>query len=473
MCLSLTAFSQVSYYEIEDQPAPLVAEVVASGLDLPWELIWGPDDKLWFTERTGNIKKYDPQSGEVSTFHFVEDVFVSLDNSGLHAMQFHYDFENEPWVYLVYTFKDDSLRLSRMIYDSSNESLSGEEVLMQLAGEESHNGARLIFDQTDKLLFCTGDAFDPSLPQALDNPNGKILRMNPDGSVPDDNPIPGNLMYTIGHRNPQGLVQLPNGVIWSTEHGPAGDDELNRIERGRNYGWPNVSGACNDSLENIFCEANNVMEPAIAWSPTPAPCGLEYYNHPAIPQWRNCLLQVFLKRNGNPGQRIKVISLSEDGTEAGYVRDYLHEGPILPTDLGNLNQTGVFGRLRDVMAAPDGSVYICTSNQEFNGQYVVTEEDDRIIRIYNPLYSPSIVNQDVLLYPNPGDGSVLYLKFEESITGLIDLYIYDALGRAIDVIEADAGPFVQIDLKTLESGFYSLYFEHEGKKSAQMFVVRD
>ena len=143
--------------------------------------------------------------------------------------------------------------------------------------------------------MTTGDAQQQPQAQNPASLNGKILRLNLDGTIPANNPTPGSPVYTLGHRNPQGLVQLPNGRIYSSEHGPNNDDEINQIEAGRNYGWPNVEGYCDLPAEATFCAANNVREPLTVWTPTIAPAGLTYYDHPAIPGWRGSLLLAVLK----------------------------------------------------------------------------------------------------------------------------------------------------------------------------------
>jgi glucose/arabinose dehydrogenase len=448
-------------YAIDDV-VPLQASVVATNLDLPWDLVWGPDDRIWFTERTGAIKTYDPATGTVALVDTVPGVFNSSDNSGLHALFLHPDFEAEPWLYVNYTFEFTRLRLSR--FPVTPTGLGPEDTLLELAGQDSHNGARFALMDDGTLLFATGDAFNPLLPQDTANPNGKILRLNLDGSVPADNPVPGNPLFSLGHRNPQGLVILPNGEIWATEHGPDADDELNRIERGRNYGWPEVRGACDAPEELPFCDAWDVVEPALAWSPTAGPSGLDWYDHPAIPQWRGCLIAGFLKRRGEPGQRIKVIRLDGAGREVLDVRDYLHEGPVIPTDLDQLYQVGVFGRIRDVLCAPDGSVYLCTSNREFNGRYVLTEADDRLIRVYNPAYSAEPAPEgDVLVYPNPApSGASVYLKFPPSAEGPSLVRLYDIRGRLVLERTVQAGAWLAYRLGGLAPGNYLLRVEVPG-----------
>ncbi|MBI1192170.1 MAG: T9SS type A sorting domain-containing protein [Bacteroidetes bacterium] len=442
-------------YAIPD-PVPLVAEVVARNLDLPWDLVWGPDSQLWFTERTGALKRYDPSTREIMVLDTVPGVFNSTDNSGLHALLLHPNFAVEPWIYVSYTYTEDNLRLSRFWYGP--EGLQDEEILLEMAGKDSHNGARLLLDQTGKLLFATGDAYNPFLPQDSLSPNGKLLRLELDGSIPVDNPFPGNALYTLGHRNMQGLVQLPNGEIWSTEHGEDADDELNRHIPSRNYGWPDVAGACDAADEAAFCEVYAVVEPHLTWTPTAGPSGLDYYDHPAIPQWQGCLIAGFLKRRGDPGQRIRVIQLDDDGLQVLGVRDYLHEGPVVPTDLGQPNQIGVFGRIRDVLTAPDGSVYLCTSNREFNGQYALTEDDDRIIRIYNPAWNPVPCLGDCLsIYPSPvRSGQQLYLKFGESITGAARVSLFNVSGQRVLDAQVTTGPFIMLPLNALSPGPYVL-----------------
>jgi aldose sugar dehydrogenase len=119
--------------------------------------------------------------------------------------------------------------------------------------------------------------------------------MNLDGSVPDDNPISGSYIWTWGHRNAQGLLIAPDGKMYSSEHGPATDDELNLIIKGRNYGWPNVNGFCNTTSEIIFCNENNVVEPLFAWTPTLAVAGIAFYDNNVIPLWKNNILMANLK----------------------------------------------------------------------------------------------------------------------------------------------------------------------------------
>ncbi|MEJ7914343.1 MAG: PQQ-dependent sugar dehydrogenase, partial [Chitinophagaceae bacterium] len=171
--------------------------------------------------------------------------------------------------------------------------------------------------------------------------NGKILRINLDGSIPSDNPVVNNPVWSLGHRNAQGLTANGNR-LYASEHGPESDDEINIIEKGRNYGWPQVKGLCNETSEQVFCSANNVAQPIKTWTPTAAVCGLEFYNADAIPQWKNSLLLATLKNS-----RLYQLKLSAGGTEVVETNEFFN---------------GVYGRMRDLCVAPDGKVYICTGN---------------------------------------------------------------------------------------------------------------
>lgn len=229
-----------------------------------------------------------------------------------------------------------------------------------MLGARSHNGSRIAWDTDSTFLLTTGDAYwDPSA-QMLDQPTGKILRFKWDGSIPTDNPYQNSPVWTSGHRNPQGLVVAPNGLIYSSEHGPQDNDEINIIYKGANYGWPNVSGACDSVWELNFCNDSNVVEPIYAFTPTYAVCGLEYYNHTLIPEFEGDLLLATLKTTV-----LLDMDLDASGTQ------------ITDTTWAIKLE---FGRLRDVLVSPDGKVYICTSNHEFWNPPLLPG-DDKIIEL--------------------------------------------------------------------------------------------
>lgn len=329
-------------------PGNLHTRVLNNQLNFPWEILWGPDNFIWFTEREGRVKRMNPQTGETILVATISEVASTTNYNGLLGMAVHPQFSANPYVYLVYNyFGTNGDYLEKIVrYTYSGGTLIAPMVLVdgivgKIGGDFIHNGSRLVIGPDMKLYATTGDAnlrFD--LPQNPTSFNGKVLRVNLDGSIPADNPY-GNAVWTVGHRNAQGLV-FALGRLYSSEHGETTNDEINIIERGRNYGWPFVEGFCDLPAEQSFCSDNNVKEPIYAWTPTVAPSGIEFYNSNHISQWKRSLLVTFLK-----DQKLRQIKLNAAGTAVESVNEYF---------------VGEYGRLRDVAISPDGKVYLCTDN---------------------------------------------------------------------------------------------------------------
>ncbi|MEP6844507.1 MAG: PQQ-dependent sugar dehydrogenase [Panacibacter sp.] len=327
--------------------------IVKSGLNYPWEIIWGKDNHIWMTERNGKVSRMDPVSGNFTFSFTIKDV-EARNEGGLLGMALHPDFASNGLLYVIYNYNSSGKHLEKLVrFHYKNNTLDNPVVLFDnIIGSTNHNGSRLwITDETNpKIFITTGDAFDQSLSQPTNTLNGKILRLNIDGTIPGDNPFPNNPVWSYGHRNPQGLVMV-NNKLYASEHGPSVEDEINIIEKGRNYGWPNVEGPC-DGDEIAFCKSNNVKEPI--WSSgdnTLAVCGLDYYNKDLIPQWKNSLLMMTLKNSS-----IRQLRLSNDGLSVTSTSNYFPD---------------TWGRLRDLCISPDGKVYICTSNG--NNKDVIVE----------------------------------------------------------------------------------------------------
>jgi aldose sugar dehydrogenase len=337
---------------------------VASGLDVPWEMVWGPDNWLWFTEQGGTVSKLNPATGQKKVMLKIPDVYRRR-SMGLLGMALHPDFKKSPYVFLDYTFLQGSTILSRLVrYTYKADTLTDPVVLLDnIPGANGHNGSRVVIAPDGKLMMTTGDLNVGKNAQDKNSINGKILRMNLDGSVPADNPIPGSRVWSWGHRNAQGLVWSANGILYSSEHGDASNDELNLIRKGNNYGWPQVEGFCDRSEEKAFCETTPVTEPLKAWTPIIAPAGIEFYNGEAIPEWRNALLLTTLK-----SQSFRVLKLNSAGTAIVNEEIYLDKA---------------FGRLRDVCVSPAGDIYVSTSNKDWNpAEGFPKASDDRIIRLF-------------------------------------------------------------------------------------------
>jgi aldose sugar dehydrogenase len=335
-----------------EDPVALKTRVVNSTLNFPWEIIWGPDNFIWMTERQGRVSRLNPQTGEVIPLITIPDVKTVTDFNGLLGMALHPEFNTTPQVFVVYNYDKEGAFMQKVVrYTYNGTTLTDPMILVddivgKPDGDFIHNGSRLVISADKKLFITTGDANDSTFPQSPASKNGKVLRVNLDGSIPADNPIAGNPLWTVGHRNSQGLV-FADGRLYASEHGETTDDEINIIEKGRNYGWRIVHGLCDKPGEMGFCDSNNVKEPIRVWTPTIAPSGIDYYKHDLIPQWKGSLLITTLK-----GQRLVAMKLAgKDPAQEEFFQ-------------------GEFGRLRDVCISPDGKVYICTDNGD-NGDKVV------------------------------------------------------------------------------------------------------
>lgn len=333
--------------------------IVKSGLNFPWEILWGKDNHIWMTERNGKISKIDPLNGNTVFSYSITDVDAQGEG-GLLGMVHHPDFINNGQFFVVYNYDKNGVyteKVVRLTY-SNNAVSNPVTIIDNIPAAGIHNGSRLVIsnESSPKLYISTGDANATANAQNRNSLSGKILRLNLDGSVPSDNPTPGNPLWTLGHRNPQGLVMV-NNILYSSEHGPNTEDEINIIEKGRNYGWPNVTGPCDDPDEISFCTPNNVKIPT--WSTgnvTLATSGLDYYNTDRIPTWKNSLLQVTLK-----DATLYQLQLSANGQTITGSKQYFRNS---------------WGRLRDVCVSPAGRVYIITSNGGNSDRLVEVQKAD-------------------------------------------------------------------------------------------------
>ena len=333
-------------------------ETVIGGLDTVWDMIRAPDGSIWLSERAGRVSRLDPASGARTLVGEVPGVLESGE-AGLMGIALHPDFPAVPMLYAAHSYDTGGgigNRLVRMRYE--NGSLGRPEVLLDgLAGRRNHNGSRIAFGP-DRLLYMTmGDAGNRPASQDSGSLSGKILRLAADGGPAPGNPF-GDRIWSLGHRNPQGLVFHPEGMLYSTEHGAGDEDELNLIEPGRNYGWPAVEGFC-DGREEAWCAANHAVEPLWAWSPTVGIAGADLYAGDLVAGWDGDILAVSLR-----GASLYRVRLSADGRRAVS---------------GETLLAGDFGRLRDVLVGPGGEIYLATSNRDGRGR--PTRGDDRILRL--------------------------------------------------------------------------------------------
>jgi glucose/arabinose dehydrogenase len=273
----------------------------------------------------------------------------------------HPEFPDQPSLYVYQTYRDDGLhnRILRYRWTADQGLERPGAVLDDIPGGSIHDGGRIAFGPDGKLYATTGDASQGDLAQNRNSLAGKLLRLNPDGSIPSDNPFADSPVWSYGHRNLEGLAWHPDSQqLYATEHGSSGHDEVNRIEPGNNYGWPEVAGKTGGSQ---FTDP--VLE---SGTNTWAPSGAAVYSGDAFPAWQRNLFFTTLGFSPGDGRR----SLHRIAFESA-------EGRTIATH--EVMLTNQFGRLRAVTEGPDGTIYLATSNQDGRGEPAPT--DDRILRL--------------------------------------------------------------------------------------------
>ncbi|UYZ58820.1 PQQ-dependent sugar dehydrogenase [Hymenobacter latericus] len=439
-CTPRSADAQPSSYQVGNTTVSI--STLTTGLDTPWELLWGPDNFLWMTERGGRVSRIDPATGTVTPLLTIADVTETGESGLLGMAVVPTQGSNQYGVFVVYNYTDGGQlkeKLVRYQYAVGTNTLSNPQVLLAgIPAQTTHSGSRLLLLPDNTLLMTIGDAQDLPSAQNRSSLTGKILRLNLDGTAPANNPVPGSLVYTLGHRNPQGLVRAPGtGKLYSSEHGPSNDDELNLIEANRNYGWPNVEGFCNLPAEQAFCQANNVREPLMAWTPTLGVSGLAYYDHPTIPEWRNNLLLLSLKAG-----TFSALPLSSNGEQV------LRENNLW---------AGTYGRLRAICVSPQGRVYVGTSNRD--GRANPGPSDDRILVLENRAFTPTSTNRPtalrLTLYPNPAPAATAATLQLPALRSGATALLTDARGRQVWQGELAAGA-TRLTLPPAAPGLYLL-----------------
>lgn len=319
-------------------------EVILNHLEVPWEFRFSPEDTLFITERAGFLNVFTIESGLINRENRVR-IPITVEaqgEGGLLGLALHPKYTSNHWIYIYRTIKKDSKLINQVIrYVFKDNLLKNQKVILDnIPGNHIHNGGRIAFGPDGYLYVTTGDANQPNLAQDKSSLAGKILRINDEGQIPSDNPF-NSPIYSLGHRNPQGLTWDKSGVLWSTEHGPMGHDELNKIERGRNYGWPIIEGDKQETgMEKPVLHSGN---------DTWAPAGLTF--------WKNKLYF-----GGLRGESLYEAYGAENNFRLN--RYFFKE----------------FGRIRAVGVGPDGELYITTSNKDGRGR-ITKSEDDRLIKI--------------------------------------------------------------------------------------------
>ena len=328
-------------------------ETVASGLDVPWAFAIAPDGRLFVTERAGRVRIVNAANAAPELALTVDDVLAQgADESGLMGLALDPQFASNRWVYVQYTAPSGNRGVNRIVrYREAGGRLGERAVLLDnITSAQGHAGGRLRFGPDGMLYATTGDGGNSARGQDLGTLAGKILRINRDGTTPSSNPF-GSPIYSYGHRNPQGLDWHPaTGDLWATEHGATGNDEINAIRPGLNYGWDRIEGTAT---------MPGMESPAISFSPAIAPSGASFYRGQPFPLFANNFFVATLR-----GSRLFRLTID---TAA---RRVTAQEPLLD---------GGFGRIRDVILGPDGFLYFSTSNRDGRGNPIAT--DDRILRL--------------------------------------------------------------------------------------------
>jgi glucose/arabinose dehydrogenase len=328
---------------------------IAGPFNFPWSVAFLPEGLMLVTERWGDLRLIVPGEPEPLTISGTPDR-LTADHAGLMDVVLDPGFANNDTIYLSYAYgtpEAATIRVLKARLDVENLSLEDSKLIFESsppAPGTEQLGGRMVIDAQGLLYLTLGDRFDGRHAQDLSDDYGKITRMRRNGSFPEDNPFfatpgarPG--IWSYGHRNPQGLaIEAATGQLWEHEHGPMGGDELNRIEPGRNYGWPIISYGVDYSgtpINNGLTEAEGLEQPVLHWTPSIGPSGLTMYEG-GVADWQGT---AWLGALATPMLvRIKLEN-----------RRVVREEHFLKDELG---------RIRDVRTGPDGLIYFTTDSEQ-------------------------------------------------------------------------------------------------------------
>jgi len=347
---------------------------------------------------------------------FVHSIDVGGGEGGLLGIVLDPNFSDNHYLYLYYTSPEFLFASNKVVrFTEKDNRLSEKTVLLDgIPSAFVHDGGRLKFGPDGKLYITTGDAANSASAQDLNSLSGKILRINPDGSIPDDNPFSNSPVFSYGHRNPQGLDWDPEtGKLVITEHGPSGEmgfahDEINVVEPGNNFGWPSVVGST---------ESTKYVDPIIhSGDITWAPSGATFYTGDEIPELKGKFLFASLR-----GQHLRILELDTENNQVLSNYAFFQDS---------------FGRLRDIAQGPDGYLYLLTSNRD--GRGLPSSDDDRILKI--TLAKPQIPNWVLSVASWWWEGKISDIEFLNGMKYLIQneiIHISESQRNEIDLLSIE------------------------------------
>ena len=321
-------------------------EVIVPDLNIPWGMVFLPDGSMLITEKAGELIHF--KNGVKTSIEGLPEIYVR-GQGGLMDLELHPDYKNNGWLYISYASPegDEAGGNTAILRAKLDTNTLVEKQLLYKAGPNTkkgqHWGSRMEFDNEGYLYFSVGDRGSRDInPQDFTRDGGKIYRLNDDGSIPEDNPFINTThaktaIYSYGHRNPQGMIKNPlTGAIWVHEHGPRGGDEINIIQKGKNFGWPVISYGINydGTTFTDITEKEGMEQPLFYWIPSIAPSGMTFISSDIYPNWKGNLLVGSLKF-----EYIERLVLENNEVVK---REKLFEG---------------LGRVRHVLEAPDGYIY--------------------------------------------------------------------------------------------------------------------
>ena len=338
------------------EPPGVAAAIWVEGLEAPWSLVFLPDGRAVVSERPGRIRLIEQGRLRPQPLALVES--AQGGEGGLMGLAVHPRFPQQPFLYAMHTHREGGRttnRVIRLIVEGGSARFD-RAIVGGIPGARNHNGGRIAFGPDGHLYIGTGEIFEADRAQDPADLGGKLLRVTAEGGIPADNPIPNSPVYSLGHRNIQGLAWHVSGTLFVSEHGPSGElglrawDEVNVIRKGANYGWPKAVGAVG---------RGEFVDPLVAFrdSATP-PSGAAF--------WNEALFVATLR-----SQALIRISLEQTGS--------IWRATAIDRWFAHNRNEGVFGRLRDAVAGQDGALYVLTNNRDGRGR--PQPGDDRILRL--------------------------------------------------------------------------------------------